>query len=63
MLALPEGKVEYDLFIHLSHGGRGVVLMQQGKVITYPLRQLKDFETKYLTYDLELVVVIFSIKI
>lgn len=37
--------------------------MQQGKVITYALRQLKDFEIRYLTYGLELVAIVFAPKI
>lgn len=36
--------------------------MQKGKVIVYASRQLKDFESRYLTHDLKLVVVIFALK-
>ena len=37
--------------------------MQSGRVIAYASRQLKKHETKYPTYDLELVAVIFALKI
>ncbi|KAL5565524.1 hypothetical protein UlMin_027032 [Ulmus minor] len=35
----------------------GAVLMQHGKVIAYASRQLKDYEKKYPTHDLELAAV------
>ena len=37
--------------------------MQDGKVIAYTSRLLKKHETNYPTYDLELVVVVFALKI
>ena len=40
----------------------GCVLMQQGKVIAYASRQLKPHEQNYTTHDLELVVVVFTLK-
>ena len=43
--------------------GLGAVLMHHGKGIAYALRQLKDYEKRYPTYDLELAVVIFALKI
>ena len=39
------------------------VLMQDGKVVAYASRQLKPHEQNYPTHDLELVVVVFSLKI
>lgn len=50
------------MYTNASHGGLRVVLMQRGKVITYALRQLKDFKSRYPTYDLELTVVVFALK-
>ena len=41
----------------------GAMLMQHDKVIAYASRQLKDYERNYLTHDLELVVVVFTLKI
>ena len=41
----------------------GCVLMQNDKVITYDLRQLKKHEQNYLRHNLELVVVVFALRI
>ena len=40
-----------------------VVLMKNGKAIAYASRQLKFYEKNYATNDLELVVVVFTLKI
>jgi hypothetical protein len=37
--------------------------MQNGKVIAYASRQLKDHEQRYLTHDLELAAVVHALKI
>ena len=37
--------------------------MQNGKVVAYASKQLKPYEKNYPTHDLELAVVIFSLKI
>ena len=37
--------------------------MQDGKVVAYASRQLKLHEQNYPTHDLELAVVVFSLKI
>ena len=37
--------------------------MQNGKVIAYASRQLKDYEKNYPTHDLELAAVVFALKI
>lgn len=63
MLALLKDWVEYNLCTNISHSGLRAILMQSDKVITYVSRQLKDFETKYPTHDLELVVIVFAFKI
>ena len=41
----------------------GCELMQSGKVIAYVSRQLKKHEINYPTHDLELVVIVFALKI
>jgi len=43
--------------------GLGYVLMQHGKVVAYASRQLKVHERNYPTHDLELVAVVFVLKI
>ena len=37
--------------------------MKNGKGIAYASRQLKDYKRNYATYDLELVAVVFALKI
>jgi hypothetical protein len=37
--------------------------MQQGHVVAYASRQLKDHEKNYPTHDLELAVVVYDLKI
>ena len=37
--------------------------MQDGKVIAYASRQLKDFELRYPTHDLELTAIVSALKI
>lgn len=59
---LIEGK-DYDLYTNDSLQGLGVVLMQKGKMIVYGSWQLKKYEIRYLTYDVELIVVVFVLKI
>ena len=56
------GKV-YTLYNDASGIGLGCVLMQDGKVVAYASRQLKPHEQNYPTHDLELVVVVFALKI
>ena len=46
-----------------SRQGLSCVLMQNDRVITYSSRQLKKHEENYPTHDLELVAVMFSLKI
>ena len=54
---------EYTLYSDASRIGLGYVLMQDGKVMAYASRQLKPHEQNYPTHDLELVAVVFSLKI
>nr|GEW71373.1 retrotransposon protein, putative, Ty3-gypsy subclass [Tanacetum cinerariifolium] len=53
----------YQIYIDALKKGLGCVLMQHGKVIAYASRQLKPYEEDYPTPDLELAVVVFSLKI
>ena len=46
-----------------SRQGLGCVLMQNDRVIAYAYRQLKKHEENYPTHDLELVAVMFALKI
>ena len=51
------------IFSDASLNGLGCVLMQEGKVVAYASRQLKPHEKNYPTHDLELVVIVFALKI
>jgi len=46
-----------------SGKGLGCVLMQHGKVIAYASRQLKTHEVNYPVHDLELVAIVFALRI
>ena len=62
ILSLPSGNGEFVVFINASGTGLGCVLMQNGKVIAYGSRQLKEHEKKYATHNLELATVVFALK-
>ncbi|GKC15254.1 putative reverse transcriptase domain-containing protein [Tanacetum coccineum] len=62
ILALPKGSENFAIYCDASHKGLGAVLMQKEKVIAYVSRQLKVHEKNYTTYDLELSVVVFALK-
>jgi len=55
--------VGYVVYTDASKKGLGCVLMQQGRVMVYASRQLKDHEKNYHTHDLELAAVVYALKI
>ena len=63
MLILPNGEEKFTVYCDASRVGLDCVLMQNGRVVAYTLRQLKKHEQNYLTHDLEMAVMIFSLKI
>ncbi|GJY79862.1 putative nucleotidyltransferase, ribonuclease H [Tanacetum coccineum] len=63
ILVLSEGTKDIVVYSDASYSGLGCVLMQQGKVITNALRQLKMHEENYPTYFLEFAAVVFALKI
>ena len=63
VLTLLVPKFNYAIYSDASKKGLGCVLMQDRKVITYTSRQLKTHEVNYPTHDLELVVIVFALKI
>ena len=63
VLIVSDGFESFVTYNDASKKGIGCVLMQQGKVVVYASHQLKSHEQNYLTHDLELAVVIFSLKI
>lgn len=63
VLTLPIKIGNFVIFSGTSHKGLECVLMQYGKVIAYVSRQLKDYDFRYPTHDLELVVIVWAQKI
>ncbi|GJX18852.1 putative reverse transcriptase domain-containing protein [Tanacetum coccineum] len=63
ILALPEGSKDFIVYCDALMKGLGVVLMQREKVIAYASRKLKIHEKNYMTHDLELGAVVFSLKL
>ena len=63
VLTQPTSGKEYTLYSDASCIGLGCVLMQDGKVVAYASRHLKPHEQNYPTHDLELVAVVFALKI
>ena len=63
VLTLPvtgkEFTVYCDAFIH----SLGCVLMQENKVVIYTLRHLKPHEKNYPVHNLELAIVVFSLRL
>ena len=63
LLTQPTSGKEYTLYSDALGIGLGCVLMKDGKVVAYASRLLKPHEQNYLTHDLELVAVVFALKI
>ncbi|WVZ53404.1 hypothetical protein U9M48_004350 [Paspalum notatum var. saurae] len=53
----------FSVYCDASRLGLGYVLMQEGKVIAYASRQLRDHEKNYPTHDLELAAVVHALKV
>ena len=53
----------YTVYCDASRAGLGCVLMQSRRVVAYGSRQLKNHEQKYPKHDMELVAVVFAMKI
>ena len=63
ILTIPLGSGRFVVYSDASHQGLGCVRMRDRKVMAYASRQLKPYERNYPTHDLELVAVIFALKI
>jgi hypothetical protein len=53
---------DFIVCVDASKEGLGGVLTQEGHMICYESRKLKEHERNYVTHDLELVVVIHALK-
>ena len=63
VLAIINGKGGLTIYTDACGEGVGAVLMQEGKVIAYASLKLKEYEQRYLTHDLELVAMVFALKV
>jgi hypothetical protein len=61
VLSQPDTTKPLDVYYDASSTGLGGVLMQEGRVISYSLRQLRRHEEHYPTHDLELAVVVMAL--
>jgi hypothetical protein len=62
ILKVPYPDKDFIVCVDVSKHGLGGVLTQEGNVICYESQKLKEHERKYVTHDLELVVVIHALK-
>ena len=62
VLTLPVNGKEFIVCSDASIQDLSCVLMQEDKVIAYASRQLKPHEKNYPVHDLELVAVVFALK-
>jgi len=63
VLISPKSDEPFAVYCDVSKLGLGGVLMQDNKVVVYASRQLRIHERNYPTHDLELVAVVFVLKI
>jgi hypothetical protein len=54
--------MSFDVYCEASHTGLGGVLMQEGRVISYSLRQLRRHEEHYPTHDLQLAAIVMALQ-
>ena len=62
ILIMPDITKPFDVYCDTSKIGLECVLMQEGKVISYLSRQLKQLEQNYPTHDLELAAVVLALN-
>ena len=63
VLSLPSKEGKFVVYCDASRLSLGCVLMQNEKVIAYASRELKEYEQRYPTHDLELAAVVFALKV
>ena len=63
ILIVPERGQGYMVYCDASRARLGCVLMQSGRVVAYGSSKLKNHEQNYSTHDMELAVVVFTLKI
>ena len=63
ILKVPDMDTDFLVCIDVSKEGSGGVLMQDRRVIAYISRKLRRHEEKYATHDLELLAIIYALKV
>src|SRR3954466_11478985 len=63
VLTLTDIHKGFDVYCDASKHGLGCVLMQEGKVVAYASRQLRQHEVNYPTHDLEMAAVVHALKL
>jgi hypothetical protein len=63
VLVMPDMEKSFSIYCDASVQGLGCVLMQDGHMVAYALRQLQKHEVNYLTDDLVLAAVVHALKI
>jgi hypothetical protein len=63
ILMMPNMEKPFSIYCDAFGQGLGCVLMQDGHVVAYALRQLRKHEAHYLTHDLELAAIVHTLKI
>jgi len=63
VLAMLNGFRGYKMYTDTAKNGLECVLMQHRKVITYGSRELKRHKQNYPTHNLELIAVVFTLKV
>ena len=58
---MPNPIGDFMVCTYASLEGVGAVLMQDGRVIAYESRKLKDHELNYCTHDLELMAIVHAL--
>jgi hypothetical protein len=63
ILKVPDMDVDLLVCTDASKEGLGEVLMQDGRVITYISRNLRRYEENYVTHDLELLAIVYALRV
>jgi hypothetical protein len=63
ILKFPDIDVDFLVCTDASKEGLGGVLLQDGRVISYISRKLRRNEENYMTHDLELLSIVYALKV
>lgn len=63
ILTLPDGTDDFIVYCDASHVGLSFVLILHSKVLAYDSQKYKVNKRNYLTHVLELVIIVFTLKI